>query len=477
MPPPPRYNRAMDSLPDLRRHPLPAGFIERLRHRFADACQTAEAIRAQHGGSESHFPTVLPDAVVFVRDTKDVVDCVDLCREGGVALVPFGAGTSLEGHTLPLAGGISLDLSRMDTVLAVNEADFDCTVQPGIRREALNAHLRDTGLFFPIDPGANATIGGMAATRASGTNAVRYGTMREAVLGLEVVTPQGKVVTTGRRARKSAAGYDLTRLYIGSEGTLGIITAITLRLHPVPEAVMAATCPFATLEGAVDTVVQAFHAGVPMARIELLDAMQVHAVNLRAGLGLPEAPTLFFEFHGSETGVAEQVEMVRTLAGANGGGDFHWATRTEDRTRLWRARHEAYYAAVGLRPNAIGWTSDVCVPMSRLAQCILETREDLDRASVPATIVGHVGDGNFHAIFSIDPAAPHELDEVAEINRRMVARALAMGGTCTGEHGIGIGKQDMLVDELGEDAVDVMRALKRALDPQDLFNPGKIFRL
>lgn len=466
----------MDQLSTLARRPLPEGFADALAGRFGAACQMTQAMREQHGGSESHFPTTLPDAVVFAGSTADVVGCVDMCRTAGVAIVPFGAGTSLEGHTLPLAGGVSLDLTRMDAVCEVNQQDFDCTVQPGIRREALNAHLRDTGLFFPIDPGANATIGGMAATRASGTNAVRYGTMREAVLGLEVVTPQGKVIRTGRRARKSAAGYDLTRLYIGSEGTLGIITGVTLRLHPVPEAIMAATCAFATLEGAVETVVQAFHCGVPMARIELLDAMQVRAVNLRSGLGLAEAPTLFFEFHGSPNGVAEQVETVRALASDNGGGDFQWSPRAEDRTRLWRARHEAYYAAVALRPNAIGWTSDVCVPMSRLAQCILETRADLDRSSVPATIVGHVGDGNFHAIFSIDPAAPHEMDEVAEINRRMVARALAMDGTCTGEHGVGIGKQTMLVDELGEDAVEVMRALKQALDPQNLFNPGKIFR-
>ena len=465
----------MDQIASPAPRPFPAGFADALAARFGPACQMGEAVRAQHGASESHFPTVLPDAVVFAASTADVVDCVNLCREAGVAIVPYGAGTSLEGHTLPLAGGISLDLTRMDAVVEVNQTDFDCTVQPGIRREALNAHLRDTGLFFPIDPGANATIGGMAATRASGTNAVRYGTMREAVLGLEVVTSQGKVIRTGRRARKSAAGYDLTRLYIGSEGTLGIITGITLRLHPVPEAIMAATCPFDSLEGAVETVVQAFHCGVPMARIELLDAMQVRAVNLRAKLGLTEAPTLFFEFHGSPHGVAEQVKTVKALAASNGGGDFQWSPRAEDRTRLWRARHEAYYAAVALRPNAIGWTSDVCVPMSRLAQCIVETRADLDRSIVPATIVGHVGDGNFHAIFSIDPTAPHEMDEVAEINRRMVARALAMDGTCTGEHGIGIGKQTMLVDELGEDAVDVMRALKQALDPQNLFNPGKIF--
>lgn len=460
-----------------RPRPLPDGFLDRLSTRFGPACQTGEAIRAQHGASESQYPIVPPDAVVFASSTQDVVDCVNLCREAGIAIVPYGAGTSLEGHTLPLEGGISLDLSRMDAVLGVNHADFDCTVQPGIRREALNAHLRDSGLFFPIDPGANATIGGMASTRASGTNAVRYGTMREAVLGLEVVTPQGKVIRTGKRAKKSAAGYDLTRLYIGSEGTLGVITGVTLRLHPVPEAILAATCPFESLAGAVETVVQAFHCSVPMARIELLDAMQVRAVNLRSKLGLPEVPTLFFEFHGSEAGVAEQVETVKALATDNGGGEFQWATLAEDRNRLWRARHEAYYAAVNLRPNAIGLTTDVCVPMSRLAECILATRAELDQCSVPATIVGHVGDGNFHLIFSIDPDSPEEMAEVEAINHRMVSRALAMDGTCTGEHGIGIGKQQCLVDELGEDAIDVMRTLKQALDPDNLFNPGKIFRV
>lgn len=460
-----------------RLRPMPAGFLDALSARFGTACQTAEAIRAQHGSSESQYATVLPDAVAFAASTQDVVDCVNLCREAGVAIVPYGAGTSLEGHTLPLEGGVSLDLTRMDAVLAVNHADFDCTVQPGIRREALNTHLRDSGLFFPIDPGANATIGGMASTRASGTNAVRYGTMREAVLGLEVVTPQGKVIRTGTRAKKSAAGYDLTRLYIGSEGTLGVITGITLRLHPVPEAIMAATCPFETLSGAIETVVQAFHCSVPMARIELLDAMQVRAVNLRSKLGLPEAPTLFFEFHGTPGGVAEQVETVKTLASVNGGGAFQWATLAEDRSRLWRARHESYYAAVNLRPGAIGLTTDVCVPMSRLAECILATRAELDRSSVPATIVGHVGDGNFHLIFSIDPDAPAEMAEVEAINKRMVARALAMDGTCTGEHGVGIGKQQCLVDELGEDAVQIMRTLKQALDPGNIFNPGKIFQL
>jgi D-lactate dehydrogenase (cytochrome) len=344
-----------------------------------------------------------------------------------------------------------------------------------VRREELNTWLRDTGLFFPIDPGANATIGGMASTRASGTNAVRYGTMREAVLGLTVVTPQGEVIRTSRRARKSAAGYDLTRLYVGSEGTLGIITEVTLRLHPIPETISSAVCGFASLQGAVDTVVQAIQLGVPLARVEILDDMQIRAVNLWSKLDLPEVTTLFFEFHGSDAGVAEQIEIVSELAHQNKGGNFQWASTPEERNKLWKARHEAYYAAVNLRPGAVGWATDVCVPISRLPECITATKRDLERASLPATILGHVGDGNFHVIFSIDPDEPADMAEADAINARLVERALAMDGTCTGEHGIGIGKQQWLVKELGEDTVDIMRMLKRALDPQDLFNPGKIF--
>lgn len=452
-------------------------FLHALDARFAGQFQIGEAVRTQHGSSEAHFPVVLPDAVVSVRSTQDVTDAVRLCVAHDVPIVAFGAGTSLEGHTSPVRGGVCLAMGAMDAIVAVHAEDFDCTVQAGVRREQLNEHLRDTGLFFPIDPGANATLGGMAATRASGTNAVRYGTMREAVLNLTVVTPEGKVIHTARRARKSAAGYDLTRLYIGAEGTLGIITEVTLRLHPIPETISAAVCAFDTLTGAVDTTVQAIQCGVPLARVELLDDMQIRAVNRRSALGLPETTHLFFEFHGSPAGVAEQVETVRALAAANGGGDFAWATRAEDRARLWKARHEAYYAAVGLRTGAVGWTTDVCVPISRLSECIEATKRDLATASVPATIVGHVGDGNFHVIFSIDPAAAGEFDEVASINARLVERALAMDGTCTGEHGIGLGKQPWLVKELGDDAVDVMRTIKRAIDPNDLFNPGKIFSL
>nr|WP_077148083.1 FAD-linked oxidase C-terminal domain-containing protein [Sphingopyxis sp. KK2] len=447
-----------------------------LEQRFGDRFERGQAVLGQHGASESHFAPVLPDAVVFAQSTDEVVALVTLCSAADVPIVPFGAGTSIEGNALPIHGGISLDMSRMDKVVAVHAEDFDCIVQPGVRREELNVHLRDQGLFFPIDPGANATIGGMASTRASGTNAVRYGTMKDAVLSLEVVTPQGKVIRTARRARKSAAGYDLTRLYVGSEGTLGIITEVTLRLHPVPDTISAAVCSFDALPGAVDTVVQAIQCAVPLARVEILDKKQMAAVNRWSKLDYPEAPTLFFEFHGSAANVAEQVETVKMLAEANGGSDFAWSNLPEERTKLWRARHEAYYAAVNMRAGAIGWATDVCVPMSRLAECIGETYTDLEASTIPATILGHVGDGNFHVVFSIDPNAPEEMKEVEAINARLVERALAMDGTCTGEHGIGIGKQDWLVAELGE-AVGQMKLIKRAFDPQNLLNPGKIFAL
>ncbi len=458
------------------RKPLPADLVGALEQRFGDRFERGQAVLGQHGASESHFAPVLPDAVVFAQSTDEVVALVTLCSAADVPIVPFGAGTSIEGNALPIHGGISLDMSRMDKVVAVHAEDFDCIVQPGVRREELNVHLRDQGLFFPIDPGANATIGGMASTRASGTNAVRYGTMKDAVLSLEVVTPQGKVIRTARRARKSAAGYDLTRLYVGSEGTLGIITEVTLRLHPVPDTISAAVCSFDTLPGAVDTVVQAIQCAVPLARVEILDKKQMAAVNRWSKLDYPEAPTLFFEFHGSAANVAEQVETVKMLAEANGGSDFAWSNLPEERSKLWRARHEAYYAAVNMRAGAIGWATDVCVPMSRLAECIGETYADLEASKIPSTILGHVGDGNFHVVFSIDPNAPEEMKEVEAINARLVERALAMDGTCTGEHGIGIGKQDWLVAELGE-AVGQMKLIKRAFDPQNLFNPGKIFAL
>jgi D-lactate dehydrogenase (cytochrome) len=458
------------------RRPVPQGFLEKLSGIVGDRLQLGEQIRLQHGSSETHFEAILPDAVVFARSTGEVVEIVKLCAAHDVPIVPFGAGTSVEGNVTPVRGGISLDLSEMAAVLSVNPEDFDCTVQAGVRREQLNEHLRDMGLFFPIDPGANATIGGMAATRASGTNAVRYGTMREAVLSLRVVTPDGRDIRTARRARKSAAGYDLTRLMIGSEGTLGIITEVTLRLHGIPEQISAAVCGFGTIDGAIDTVVQSIQLGIPLARAEILDDIQIRAVNLRAKLGLPEVNTLFFEFHGSPAGVAEQIATVGELAKANGGGDFQWANRPEERSKLWKARHEAFYAAVALRPGAVGWATDVCVPIGRLAECIAETKKDLAQTDIPAPILGHVGDGNFHVIFVIDPNAPEEQAEAERLNARLVERALAMDGTCTGEHGIGLGKQDFLVAELGE-AVDLMRVIKRAIDPKDLFNPGKIFQL
>ena len=453
---------------------IPASLAEGLSAIFGDRFVTSEAIRLEHGKSETHFAPMPPDAVVYAQSTEEVVAAVKLCAEHGVPIVAYGAGTSVEGNALAPKGGVSLDLSRMTRIVAVNQEDFDCTVEAGVRREQLNEHLRDQGLFFPIDPGANATIGGMASTRASGTNAVRYGTMREAVLGLTIVTADGRVMRTSRRARKSSAGYDLTRLFVGSEGTLGVITEVTLRLHAIPEAISAATCSFETIGGAVDTVVQSIQLGIPLARVEILDDMQIRAVNRWSKMDLPELTTLFFEFHGSERYVAEQVQTVRELASANGGGEFRWAEKTEDRNALWKARHEAYYAAVNLRPGAIGWATDVCVPMSRLAECISETKSDLQASNVPATILGHVGDGNFHVVFSMDPNSPDDLGEVKAINAKLVRRALEMDGTCTGEHGIGLGKQDWLVEELG-DAVDLMRSVKRALDPQGILNPGKIF--
>ena len=453
---------------------LPAAFVERLREAFGERLQLGEAMRLEHGRSEAHFEPMLPEAVVFALSTEDVVMVVKLCSTFEVPVVAFGAGTSIEGNALAPQGGVSLDLSRMTRIVEVNQEDFDCTVEAGVRREQLNEHLRDQGLFFPIDPGANATIGGMASTRASGTNAVRYGTMRDAVLALTVVTADGRVIRTSRRARKSSAGYDLTRLFVGSEGTLGIVTEVTLRLHAIPEAISSAICSFATIGGAVDTVVQSIQLGVPLARVEILDDMQIRAVNRWSKMDLPELTTLFFEFHGSERYVAEQIETVHELAKANGGGEFSWANRPEERSRLWKARHEAYYAAVNLRPGGVGWATDVCVPMSRLAECIAETKADLQQSAIPSTILGHVGDGNFHVVFSLDGDNRQELEEVKAINARLVRRALAMDGTCTGEHGIGLGKKEWLVEELG-DAVDLMRAIKQALDPKAILNPGKIF--
>ena len=458
------------------RAPLPAALIQALQARFGARFSQSEAQRLQHGRSEAHHQPHLPDGVVMARSTDEVAAVVRLCADYRVPVIPFGAGTSVEGNFTPIHGGITLDLSEMNQVLEVNAEDFDCTVQAGVRRQQLNEHLRDKGLFFPIDPGADATIGGMASTRASGTNAVRYGTMRDAVLSLRVVTAEGRDIRTARRARKSAAGYDLTRLFVGSEGTLGVITEVTLRLHPIPETISSAVCSFDSFAGAVNTVVQTMQFGVPVARVEILDDVQMRAVNHWSKLDYPELTTLFFEFHGSETYVAEQVETVAALAAENGGGDFRWASSPEARSKLWKARHEAFYAATGLRPGCIGWPTDVCVPMSRLAECIEATKADLAKASFPAPILGHVGDGNFHVIFVIDPNNPAEIAEAEALNDALVERALALDGTCTGEHGIGLGKIDCLEAELGE-AVELMRTLKRAFDPLDIMNPGKIVRL
>lgn len=396
-----------------------------------------------------------------------------ICNAHGVPVIPYGAGSSLEGHIAALFGGVTLNLTGMNRILSINAEDMDITVEPGITREELNAYLRDTGLFFPIDPGANATLGGMVATRASGTNAVRYGTMSENVRALEVVLPNGMLVHTGSRARKSSSGYDLTHLFIGSEGTLGVVTAITLRLHGIPECISAAVCAFETLEGAVQTTMETIQLGVPIARMELLDACAVDAVNRDSKLGLPVKPTLFLEFHGSKAGVSEQTETVRELADANGGTGFAWATRAEDRTALWTARHHALFAAKSLRPGCEAFISDVCVPISRMADSILAVRRDIEAERLLAPILGHVGDGNFHVLFLLDPSDSDEIARIEKVNGRMVERALAAGGTATGEHGIGLGKKKYLRKEHGP-AVDLMATIRHAIDPRGIMNPGKI---
>ena len=450
--------------------------IASLRQILGDRLSTAASVRAHHGKDVSYLAGHDPDAVAQVRSTEETSAVVEICARHRVPVVAYGTGTSLEGHIAALEGGVCIDVSQMNAVLRVNADDMDATVEAGVTRKQLNRHLHDTGLFFPIDPGADASLGGMAATRASGTNAVRYGTMRENVLALTVVLADGRVIRTARRARKSAAGYDLTRLFVGSEGTLGVITEVTLRLYGVPEAISAAVCDFPTIDDAVRTVILTIQSGVPVARIELLDELTMAAVNAYSKFDYPVAPTLFFEFHGSQAGVAEQVETVRAVADEFGGGDFAWATRAEDRNRLWQARHDALYATLALKPGKQGYATDVCVPISRLAECIAETRKDLEASSVVAPLVGHVGDGNFHLVYLIDPDDADELAEAKRLNERMVMRALAMDGTCTGEHGIGYGKLDFLQAEHGE-AVSVMRLLKKALDPDNIMNPGKVVRV
>lgn len=456
---------------------LPAAVTTELAARFGDRFSQAAAVREHHGRDESPFPPVPPDAVVFAESTEEVAAIARLCNTYGVPLIPYGAGSSIEGQLLAIAGGLSLDLSRMNRVLAIQAEDLTVTVQPGVTRKQLNLEIKDTGLFFPIDPGADASLGGMCATRASGTNAVRYGTMRDNVLALTVVTADGRVVRTGTHARKSSAGYDLTRLFIGSEGTLGIITEVTVRLYPQPEAISAAVCGFASMGSAVSAVIQTIQLGVPIARVEFVDALAIRAINRHDKLTLPETPHLFFEFHGSEAGVREQAETVQQIADEHGGTGFEWATRPEDRSRLWNARHTAYFAMLQLKPGCKAVTTDVCVPISRLADCVMETEQDLNASSLPCPIVGHVGDGNFHVAILVDPERPGEMEEAEAINRRIVERALSMGGTCTGEHGVGLHKMDFLVTEHGEDALDLMRSIKLAFDPNNILNPGKIFRL
>ena len=456
----------------------PAALIDALQQRFGANCSTAQVIREQHGRDESAFTTVPPPAaVVFAESTQDVADAVALAAQHKVPVIPFGVGSSLEGHLLAVQGGISVDVSRMNQMLSVNAEDLTVTVQPGVTRKQLNEEIKSTGLFFPIDPGADASIGGMSATRASGTNAVRYGTMRENVLALEVVTASGEVIRTGTRAKKSAAGYDLTRLMVGSEGTLGVMTEITLRIYPLPEAVSAAICSFPSIEAAVRTTIAVIQMGVPIARVELLDANTIRMVNAYAKLGLSESPMLLMEFHGSPAGVKEQAETVQEIATEFGGQSFEWATTPEERTRLWTARHNAYFAAIQSKPGCRAISTDTCVPISKLADCLLDSIDEADATGLPYFLVGHVGDGNFHFGYLIDPNNAKECATAEDLNHKLVARALELGGTCTGEHGIGLHKMDFLRAETGEGAVDMMRTIKRALDPHNIMNPGKIFSL
>jgi D-lactate dehydrogenase (cytochrome) len=456
--------------------PVPTALVADLQTLLGDRCSTNPTQLEHHGHGESWHAPGQPDVVVFPVTTEEVSEVLRAAARHRAPVVPFGAGSSLEGHVNAIAGGISIDMSRMNRVVRVSADDLDATVEAGVTHRQLNKALANTGMAFWVDPGADATIGGMAATRASGTTAVRYGTMRETVLGLTVVLATGQVIRTGGRARKSSAGYDLTRLFVGSEGTLGVITEVTVRLHGHPEAVSAAVCAFESMEGAVRTVITTIQLGIPVARIELMDEVQIDAVNRYSHLSYAIKPTLLFEFHGTSQGaVTEHAHTVQEIAVEHGGSDFRWATTTEDRARLWQARHNTLFAALALRPGAKAWVTDVCVPISTLAECILDTRRDLQASTLVAPLVGHVGDGNFHLNILVDPTDERELAEVKAFNARLIARALALGGTCTGEHGIGLGKMDYLVDEHG-DAVAVMKTIKRALDPDDRMNPGKMFR-
>ena len=455
--------------------PMPPAMRDALAARFGTRLSTAPAVREQHGRDESPIDAPPPDAVVFAESTDEVAFIVGLASAHGVPVIPYGAGSSVEGHLLAVQGGVSIDLMRMNRVLRINAEDLTVSVEAGVTREQLNREIRDTGLFFPIDPGANASLGGMAATRASGTNAVRYGTMRDNVLGLTVVTAAGEVIHTGTRARKSSAGYDLTRLFVGSEGTLGVMTEVTLKLYPLPQAVSAAVCHFPDVASAVNATIQIIQMGVPIARCELLDANAIRAVNRAEKMALDESPMLLMEFHGSEAGVKEQAETVQEIAAEFGGQAFEWATTPEARTRLWSARHRAFLSGLQLKPGCRAVTTDACVPISRLAECIVQSVDEADAAGLPYFIVGHVGDGNFHVAYLIDPAIPAERDLAERLNHQLVQRALSLEGTCTGEHGIGLHKQGFLLEEAGPSAVAMMRAVKQALDPRNIMNPGKIF--
>ena len=457
------------------KRPLTAQASAAFKAKFAERYITSEAVREHHGVDESAYDKVLPDAVIYAQTIDDVIAAVNLCREHNLPLIAFGIGSSLEGHVLPVEGGISLDLSEMNKVLSVNTQDFTVTVEPGVLRKQLNDEIKDTGLFFPIDPGANASIGGMASTRASGTNAVKYATMRENVVSLKVVTPDGKLIRTSSHAMKSSAGYDLTRLFIGSEGTLGVIVEVTVRIYPIPEFVTAAICAFPSIEEAVNCTVQIKQCGVNIGRVEFMDANAVRAVNKYSNLTLKESPLLLFEFHGSSTGIQEQIELVKEISQDNNGADFEWASQLEERNRLWTARHNAYFASLQLRPGSRSITTDVCVPISNLAQCIIETSDDLAQLPLPWTIVGHVGDGNFHVLMMIDPESERERQLAEALNQRLVQRAITLEGSCTGEHGIGLHKMDFLRDEHGEDMIDLMRRIKQVFDPQNIMNPGKMF--
>jgi D-lactate dehydrogenase (cytochrome) len=446
-----------------------------LRQLLGDRLSTDLSVRDRHGKDESYHPVIPPDAVAFPDTTDEVSAIVKICAQYQLPIIPFGAGTSLEGHISAVHGGVSIDFSRMNRVLQVNPGDLDATVEAGVTHRQLNEFLRDKNIFFSVDPGANATIGGMTATRASGTNSVRYGTMRDNVLSLKVVLADGRVIRTGRRARKSAAGYDLTHLFIGSEGTLGVITEIIVRLHAIPAAISAAVGSFPTVEAAVNTVIKTIQTGIPVARIELANATQMEAINRYSNLNLPVSPTLWLEFHGTEASAAEQAQTVQRIASENGGGTFTWSSNAEDRLKLWQARHDVAYAARALRPDGQLFPTDVCVPISRLAECIVATEQDVASSIIPTPIVGHVGDGNFHVAMVLNPNNPEELAEANRINHRLIERALSLDGTCTGEHGVGLGKINSLVAEHGE-ALSVMRAIKQAIDPENLMNPGKIFR-